>query len=118
MKILFVCLGSLALVLGITGIFVPLLPTTPFLLLAAFLYSKGSTRLHLWLLNHKYIGTYIRKFNENRSIPLRAKVIAMVMMWASILSCTILTTLPLWAKLLLILIAIGASWHILSFKTG
>ena len=110
-------LGSMALALGIIGIFVPLLPTTPLLLLAAAMYSKGSPHLHAWLLGHKHIGPYIRNFYENRTIPLRAKALALTMMWGSILFCTLLTATPLWVKLLLAAIAIGASCHILSFKS-
>lgn len=73
MKTLYIALGTLSLALGILGIFLPLLPTTPFLLLTAALYFKSSPRLYNWLLNHKHLGPYIRNFRENKAIPLRAK---------------------------------------------
>ena len=73
MKTLYIVLGSISLALGILGIFLPLLPTTPFLLLTAALYFKGSPRLYNWLLNHRHFGPYIRNFRENKAIPLRAK---------------------------------------------
>ena len=83
MKTLYIALGTLSLALGILGIFLPLLPTTPFLLLTAALYFKSSPRLYNWLLNHKHLGPYIRNFRENKAIPLRAKIISISLMWHS-----------------------------------
>ena len=70
MKTLYIVLGSISLGLGILGIFLPLLHTTPFLLLTAALYFKGSPRLYNWLLNHRHFGPYISNFRENTTIPL------------------------------------------------
>ena len=75
MKYIYVAIGSISLVLGVIGIFLPILPTTPFLLLSAALFFRGSPRLYTWLLEHKYLGPYIRSFREDRAIPLRAKII-------------------------------------------
>ena len=117
MKIICIIVGTVSPALGIIGIFVPLLPTTPFLLLTAALYFRGSPRLYQWLLNHKYFGTYIRNFRENKAIPLRAKVISLLLMWGTMLYC-IFFLIPLtWIKVLLLLVAAGVTWHILSFKT-
>ena len=74
MKTLYIVLGSISLALGILGIFLPLLPTTPFLLLTAALYFKGSPRLYNWLLNHRHFGPYIRNFRENKAMPQCYKV--------------------------------------------
>ena len=103
--------------LGILGIFLPLLPTTPFLLLTAALYFKGSPRLYNWLLNHRHFGPYIRNFRENKAIPLRAKIISLVLMWGTMLYCIFFLIPLLWVKILLGLIAAGVTYHILSFKT-
>ena len=65
MRYLLMVLGSVALALGVAGIFLPLLPTTPFLLLAAALYFRSSPQLYEWLLSHKHLGPYIRNFREN-----------------------------------------------------
>ena len=111
------CLGSISLGLGILGIFLPLLPTTPFLLLTAALYFKGSPRLYNWLLNHRHFGPYIRNFRENKAIPLRAKIISLVLMWGTMLYCIFFLIPLLWVKILLGLIAAGVTYHILSFKT-
>ena len=107
MKTLYIVLGSISLGLGILGIFLPLLPTTPFLLLTAALYFKGSPRLYNWLLNHR----------ENKAIPLRAKIISLVLMWGTMLYCIFFLIPLLWVKILLGLIAAGVTYHILSFKT-
>ena len=85
MKTICIILGTLSLGLGILGIFLPLLPTTPFLLLTAALYFKGSPRLYQWLLNHKYFGTYIRNFREYKALPVRAKFISLLLMWGTML---------------------------------
>ena len=104
MKTLCIILGSISLALGILGIFLPLLPTTPFLLLTAALYFKGSPRLYNWLLNHRHFGPYIRNFRENKAIPLRAKVISLVLMWGTMLYCIFFLIPLLWVKILLGLI--------------
>ncbi len=118
MKIAGIILGSLALALGIIGIFVPLLPTTPFLLLAAALYVRSSPRLYRWLLDNKLLGTYIRNFRENRAIPLRVKVVSITLMWIAMGYCIFcVVECWWWAQLLLLLVAVGTTWHILSFAT-
>ena len=77
--------GALAVLLGILGIFLPLLPTTPFLLLASWCFARGSDRLHRWLLSHRVFGEYLRNFEAGRGIPLKAKIVATVMLWGSLL---------------------------------
>ncbi len=114
---LLVLCGTLSLALGVVGIFFPLLPTTPFLLLSASCYFASSQRLYEWLTNHKYFGTYIRNFRERHAIPLRVKVVSVTLVWATLLYCTIWTTDMTLLRILYIVIAIGVSWHILSYKT-
>jgi len=75
--------GGVSLVVGIIGIALPLLPTTPFVLLAAFCFSRGSERWEAWLLAHPRYGTMVRHWRQNRAVPLRAKQLASVMMAAS-----------------------------------
>lgn len=116
-KILYIILGSISLGLGILGAFLPVLPTTPFLLLTAALYLKGSPRLYEWLMSHKVFGPYIRNFRENKAIPLRAKIVSVSMLWITILLSAFLAVNTWWLRILLICIAIGVTWHILSFKT-
>lgn len=75
--------GAVSLALGIVGIFLPLLPTTPFVLLAAACFARGSERFHHWLVTHERFGPLVRDWQAHRSIPLRAKCLALSMMWTS-----------------------------------
>lgn len=117
MKVLYILLGTLSLLLGIIGIFLPLLPTTPFLLLTAALYVRSSSRLYDWLLSQKYLGPYIRNFRENKAIPLKAKIISVSLIWTTMLYCIFFILPYWWLKVMLLLIATGTTYHILSFKT-
>lgn len=109
--------GTISLVLGIIGIFVPLLPTTPFLLLSAAFYFRGSPRLYRWLIQQKQLGPYIKNFREYRAIPLRAKIISLSLIWITLSYCIFQIAPYLWLKIILLAIAIGTTWHILSYKT-
>ncbi|UFU00292.1 YbaN family protein [Radiobacillus kanasensis] len=76
--------GSISVGLGIMGIFLPLLPTTPFLLLAAFCYLRSSEKLYDWLMNQKQLNIYITSFRKGQGIPMKAKIISIAFIWASI----------------------------------
>ena len=118
MKTLFVLLGAVSLLLGLVGIFVPLLPTTPFLLLAAALWVRSSPRLSAWLLAPRRRGPDIRNVRENRAIPLRAKILSVTLLWATLLYCIFFVVEEWWwAQLALLAVAVGVTWHILSFAT-
>ncbi|MDN3447994.1 YbaN family protein [Psychrobacter sp. APC 3281] len=79
----FVTLGWLFFILGIIGILLPVMPTAPFILLAAGCWARSSRRFHFWLINHKYFGKFVRDWEENHAVPLYAKCLATVMMTAS-----------------------------------
>ena len=117
MKVICIILGSLSLGLGIAGIFLPLLPTTPFLLLTAALYFRGSPRLYDWLLRQKRLGPYIRNFREHKAIPLHAKIVSVGLTWITILYCVAFLLPQVWLKVLLLALATGITCHILSYKT-
>lgn len=117
MKVIYIIIGSLALGLGLLGMFLPLLPTTPFLLLSAAMYFKGSERLYNWLLSRKIIGEYIRQFRETKAIPLHAKIISVTMIWLTILYCIFFVLDKIYLQILLFVIALSVSVHILRYKT-
>ena len=75
-KIVLLTLGHLFLALGIIGAFLPILPTTPFLLLAAFFYSKSSSKIHQWMLKHKYLGPPLKDWQQNGVIGMKAQILA------------------------------------------
>ena len=116
MKFFYLLLGTLSLVVGIIGIFLPVLPTTPLLLLAAWCYYRGSRRMYHWLMSHPHLGAYLRNFTERKVIPLHAKVVTLTLLWASLLFCAYILA-PIWLKCLMIAIAIGVTIHILSYKS-
>ena len=117
-KIVLTILGLLSLVLGVVGIFLPLLPTTPLLLLSAWCFIRSSTKLYDWLLNHPYLGKYIRNFREHRAIPLRVKVLSVAMVWLTIGYCILVVVSEhLWAQLLMFALAAAVTWRILSYAT-
>lgn len=109
MKIILNVIGVLAVVLAVLGIFLPLLPTTPFLLLASACFMRGSERLHRWLLNNPLFGEYLRNIEGKQGIPLRAKVVTLVLLWASLgFSIVTVTAHPVRGGLALIGIAVSA----------
>jgi hypothetical protein len=110
---LFVVLGFTILGLGLIVIFVPGLPTTPLVLLAAYFFSRSSERFHQWLLNNRIFGKYIRDYQENPSIKLRTKIISQLMMWTMILYATVFLIEYNPAKISVILLGFVGSWYVL-----
>ena len=117
MRYLLALLGCFFLALGVVGAFLPVLPTTPFLLLSAALFMRSSERLYQWLVNHRLLGTYIRNFRENKAIPLRVKIISVSMVWITLLYCTFFVAYVWWMRVMFIAIAAGVSVHILQYRT-
>lgn len=108
--------GWISLVLGVIGIFLPLLPTTPFLILTAFCFSKGSKRLHAWIMNHKVTGPVIRDWNINRVIPKKVKLLACAMILSSITFMWIRIPL-LYIKIIASIFSLGMLLFIVSQKS-
>lgn len=116
MKLLLNVIGSLAVILAILGIFLPVLPTTPFLLLASACYVRGSERMHRWLRNNRLFGEYLRNIEDKRGIPLKGKIYTLLLLWGS-MSWSIVIVKPIYLKALLVAIAIGVTVMILRMKT-
>lgn len=118
MKIIYAISGLISLVLGIIGIFLPLLPTTPFLLLSAALFARSSTRLYNWLLNHRVLGAFIRNYREDKSVTVRVKIVAISTLWATMLfSIFLVVNEKWWLQVMLGTIATGVTIFIMSLKT-
>ena len=117
-KYILATLGLISLFLGIIGIFLPLLPTTPFLLLSAALFMKSSTRLYNWLMNHKYLGKHLKNYLLHKTISKKSKISALSLLWLAILATIIIIIDKLIIKILLLVIAIAVTIHILSFKSN
>lgn len=110
--------GTAAVALGVLGIFLPLLPTTPFLLLAAACYGASSETAYRRLLRAPLLGRYIADYRAGKGVPLRAKVIALSMLWVSLGYAVAYGTVPAYAKLALLLIGAGVSWYLLRLPTA
>jgi hypothetical protein len=111
-----VVLGTVALALGVVGMIVPVLPTTPFLLLAAAAYARGSTRLHDRLVNNRLLGEPIRDYRDRRAIKLVLKVYTIAMLWVFI-GVSVVAVDVAWIRVLLVVIATAVTAHILTLRT-
>jgi hypothetical protein len=112
-RVLLVAAGSVCLALAVLGLFLPLLPTTPFLLLASACYVRSSERLHGWLLGNRLFGGYIRNFREGRAIPLRGRVVTVVLLWLPLLYSVYRLDL-LWLEVALVLM--GVAWSVVILR--
>lgn len=109
--------GTVAVALGVVGIVVPLLPTTPLLLLAAFCYARSSERFYHWLMDSPCLGGYIRNYRAGRGIPLLQKVLTIAALWITITATALLAVSALWLRLALLAVAVGVTVHLLWIPT-
>lgn len=117
LKTLLIVIGTISVFLGILGVFLPLLPTTPFLLLAAFCYAKSSERFYNWLISNRLCGEYIRNYKEGLGIKQNHKVFTILLLWFTIGYSVLFITTNTWVKLILVLIAISVTIHLIRLKT-
>lgn len=116
-KILLSTCGLLALLLGLVGVVLPLLPTTPFLLLAAFCFFRGSTRLHRWLESRQWIGEQLRLWREQRAVSMKVKLLGLIYLWVTISATVGLYLTDTVYRVLLLLLAVAITVHLLRLKT-
>lgn len=116
-KIVLISLGWLFILLGLLGVILPLLPTTPFLLLAAGCFYHSSPKYHDWLLNNKFLGKYIRDYREKKGIPLKAKIYAILLLNLTVISSIYVFNKNTHVVLILLIVAFGVSIFLLSRKT-
>jgi len=115
-RILFNIVGTLAVILGLIGIFVPLLPTTPFLLLASACYMRGSERMARWMVTNRLFGRYLRDFQHGMGIPLKTKIWALTVLWVSLGISAWVIPLP-WVRPFLLVPGIGVTIYLWRYKT-
>ena len=113
---LLVAAGFLFVGLGVVGAFLPLLPTTPFLLLAAACFARSSERFYNWLVNNKWFGVYVRDYREGRGIPVRIKVVTIGALWVVIGLSAAFAVSSLIVRIILLLIAAAVTAHILLIR--
>lgn len=115
-KWLLVVAGFVFVGLGVVGIFIPLLPTTPFLLLAGACFARSSERFYRWLLNNKWFGPYVRGYREGRGIPVKAKIFSVALLWVAIFSSVAFVVSNLVVRIVLVVIAVAVTVHIVSIR--
>jgi uncharacterized membrane protein YbaN (DUF454 family) len=116
-RYLLIAAGTLAVALAVLGIFLPILPTTPFLLLAAFLYARSSERFLRWLLTNRVFGAYIDGYRRGLGIPRREKILTITALWLTISFSALSVVQVAWLKVLLFLIAISVTVHLARIPT-
>ena len=116
-KGIFVVAGTISLGLGAVGVFLPILPTTPFLLLSAACYYKGSERMHRWLLSNKLFGSYIRNYKEGKGISQMGKIFTLFLLWITICYSALFIVNNYIVQIVLFAIAIAVTIHIMTLPT-
>jgi uncharacterized membrane protein YbaN (DUF454 family) len=116
-KFLYLISGFILVAIGVIGIFLPLLPTTIFLILASICFLKSSPKANDWLRNHKILGGYIDNYQNKTGLTLNAKIANIITLWTSISLSAFLLTNELYIRIILLTIAIGVSIHLLMIKT-
>ena len=114
---LFVVAGTIFIGIGVIGIILPVLPTTPFLLLAAACYMRGSQRLYNALLNNRFTGSYICNYLEGRGMPLKMKIRTIIFLWIAVVGTAVLAINSESLRIILAVVLIGVTIHIIKMKT-
>jgi len=117
-RAILVALGSASVIVGVIGIFVPILPTTPFLLLAASLFARSCERCLRWLLTNPWFGRYLQNYRAGLGIPLRVKVATLIVLWCALGFSALYAVKSLWLQMALMIIGIGVTIHLLRLKTA
>ena len=112
---LLIITGTVSVAIGMIGIFIPILPTTPFLLLAAACYLRSSPRFYRWLMHNRWFGTYIRNYTEGRGIPLKVKLFTLLLLWATI-GISIWLVANWIVTVILLIIATSVTLHIIFIR--
>jgi len=113
-----IILGTLFLALGFLGVFLPVLPSTPFFLLAAALYMRSSERLYAWIMNNPTIRPHLERFQRERSMTLQAKVMVLALAWAMLMAAAIFMVESLFMKVFLVALAVIKTIVIARLKTA
>ncbi len=115
-KVFLIAVGSLSLALGFVGAFLPVLPTTPFLLLSAYCYLRSSKRLYRWLINHPLLGAYIYNYLTYRAITRSTRYGALFFLWVTLI-ISMLVTANLHLTIFLFAVGVGVTIHLFVLKT-
>lgn len=118
MRWIFIISGVVLVGIGILGMFLPLLPTTIFFILAAWCFARSSEKYYRWIHTNKYFGKYLSDYQSGKGMPIKSKIFSIAFLWAGLLVSFFLLTDNLYIRILLAAIGIGVSWHIIYIKTA
>ncbi len=113
----FITAGIVLVGIGVLGIFLPLLPTTIFFILAAWCFARSSEKYYVWLHTNRFFGKYLSNYRSGKGMTVRSKIFTTAFLWAGIISSAVFFTQNLYVRILLIAIAVGVTWHLLAIKT-
>ncbi len=116
-RIILIIAGFVSLLLGIIGAILPILPTTPFVILAAVCFGRSSQKFYDWLYSNRFFGKILMDYRDRNGLELKYKIYILTMLWITITSSAIFIVTVLWLRILLFAIAIGVTIHISRFKT-
>ena len=116
-KLIYNIIGTISLIIAFIGVVLPVLPTTPFVLLSAACYYKGSERLHRWLSSNKVFGPIIRDYEEHKGMKKTTKIRALTIMWAAVLTSAFIILSTWTMQALVILVAVVGTVAMLRTKT-
>ncbi|MBN2201407.1 YbaN family protein [bacterium] len=116
-RMLLVAAGTACVGLGFIGMFLPVLPTTPFLLLAAACYARSSQRFYRWLMTNRWFGAILRNYREGRGLPLKQKITTLLLLWLTIGATAVFAVTSFWIRFFLLIVAVGVTIHLLKIKT-
>lgn len=116
-RVLLILAGFFSIAMAILGIFLPLLPTTPLVLLAAYLFGKSSPKFHFWIVNNKVFGKYIKNYQDGKGMTRRSKITAITSMWAVLLISAIWATEVLLVRIILGTVGTAVTIHLLRMPT-
>ena len=116
LRVLLISLGVFFIGLASLGIFIPVLPTTPFLLLSAALFARSSDRFYRWLIGNRFFGKYIKDYREGKGVPIKVKMGAIIILWVTICLSIIFGVEILWIRIILVIVAVGVTIHIAMIK--
>lgn len=115
---IFAASGLILVGIGIVGMFLPLLPTTIFFILAAWCFARSSQKFYHWIHHNRLFGKYISDYSSGRGMSVKSKIFSIAFLWAGILASYIFLTENIYVRILLLVIAVGVTWHLIAIKTA
>lgn len=116
-RLFYLSLGTTFLGIGAVGMVLPLLPTTPFVLVSVFCFGKSSKRAERWVSNNRYFGSYIENYKSNKGVPLDVKLRSIGFLWVTLIISALIFSTNIYLPILLTIVGIAVTTHIWLLKT-